>query len=43
MKNDEMQLIGTKNEDEDIDLKDKLDELVELPLPKKSKSKIKTN
>ena len=43
MKNDEMQLIDTKNEGEDINLKDKLDELAELPSPKKSKSKTKTN
>ena len=34
-----MQLIDTKNEGEDIDLKDKLDELAELPPPKKSKTK----
>ena len=38
-----MQLIDTKNEGEDLDLKDKLIELAELPLPKKSKSKTKTN
>ena len=38
-----MQLIDTKNEGEDLDLKDKLVELAELPLPKKSKSKTKTN
>ena len=43
MEKDEMQCIDTKNGGEDIDLKDKLDELVELPPPKKSKSKIKTN
>ena len=34
-----MQRIDTKNGGEDIDLKDKLDELAELPQPKKSKSK----
>ena len=38
-----MQRIDTKNGGEDIDLKDKLDELAELPQPKKSKSKTKTN
>ena len=34
-----MQNIDTKNGGEDIDLKDKLDELAKLPQPKKSKSK----
>nr|POE95067.1 gdsl esterase/lipase exl3 [Quercus suber] len=43
MEKDEMQCIDTKSEGEDIDLKDKLDELAELPQPKKSKSKTKTN
>ena len=43
MEKDEMQRIDTKNGGEDIDLKNKLDELAELPQPKKSKSKTKTN
>ena len=38
-----MQTIDTKNEGEDIDLKDKLDELAELPPPKKSKTKTNNN
>ena len=39
MEKDEMQRIDTKNEGEDTNLKDKLDELAELPPPKKSKTK----
>ena len=40
MESDEMKLIDTKYEGEDIDFED---ELIELPPPKKSKSKSKSN
>ena len=45
MESDEMKLIDTKYEGEDIDLEDELDEVAKLPPPKKAgtKCKNKTN
>ena len=41
MESDEMIPIEIKYEGEDIDLEDELDEVAELPLPKKAKTKSK--